>query len=147
MTWDEALHGVRTIGLDTAPIIYFVEAHPRYDARVTQLFEQIAAGRLLGVASVIALAEVLVVPLRNSDLATRDQYSSLLRDSDNVRLVPVTAQMAERAAELRSVYGLRLPDALQLATAIEAGCEALVTNDSMMKRVTELRIIVLDDIA
>jgi hypothetical protein len=28
---DDALTGVDRLGFDTAPLIYFVEAHPRYD--------------------------------------------------------------------------------------------------------------------
>ena len=31
------------------------------------------------------------------------------------------------------------------ATALEAGCEAIITNDDRIPRVTELRVISLDD--
>jgi predicted nucleic acid-binding protein len=41
---------------------------------------------------------------------------------------------------------LRLPDALQIAVALEAGCEAFLTNDLTLKRVVELRVLVLDDL-
>jgi hypothetical protein len=60
----EALAGVTRLGLDTAPIIYLVEAHPRYSSRLRIAFESIAAGRLLGITSVLTLAEVLVQPIR-----------------------------------------------------------------------------------
>mgnify|MGYP005852100847 FL=1 len=32
VTLETKLTGVTKLGLDTAPIIYFVEAHPHYDA-------------------------------------------------------------------------------------------------------------------
>jgi hypothetical protein len=35
---DEALTGVKNFGLDTAPVIYFVEKHPKYDVLVTEIF-------------------------------------------------------------------------------------------------------------
>ncbi len=35
MRLDDALRGVTRLGFDTSPFIYFVEAHPRYDALVT----------------------------------------------------------------------------------------------------------------
>jgi hypothetical protein len=37
---DQALSGVTKIGFDTAPVIYFVEAHPKYDALVTSVFQR-----------------------------------------------------------------------------------------------------------
>jgi predicted nucleic acid-binding protein len=41
---------------------------------------------------------------------------------------------------------LRTPDALQIATALEAGCEAFLSNDAGLRRVTELRVLILDDL-
>ena len=35
---DDALAGVTTVGFDTSPIIYFIEANPRYDVLVTEIF-------------------------------------------------------------------------------------------------------------
>jgi predicted nucleic acid-binding protein len=50
------------------------------------------------------------------------------------------------AAEVRARYNLRTPDALQVAAASALQCEAMLTNDSSLKRVTELKIILLDDL-
>jgi predicted nucleic acid-binding protein len=49
-----------------------------------------------------------------------------------------------RAAELRARYNLTLTDAFQVACALDAGCEAFLTNDFGLKRVTEIQVIVLD---
>jgi hypothetical protein len=38
MTIDMALDGIDRIGLDTVAVIYFVEANPRYDSLVTDIF-------------------------------------------------------------------------------------------------------------
>ncbi|HEX8180785.1 MAG TPA: hypothetical protein VF525_14645 [Pyrinomonadaceae bacterium] len=38
------------------------------------------------------------------------------------------------------------PDALQIATALQAGCEAFLTNDAARQRVTDLRVLVLDQL-
>ena len=45
----EPLREVRRLGFDTAPVIYFVEAHPEYDAQITPIFERIRQGELEGV--------------------------------------------------------------------------------------------------
>jgi predicted nucleic acid-binding protein len=55
--------------------------------------------------------------------------------------IPVDLAIAERAAELRARYNLKTPDALQVATAIETGCNAFLTSDMRLKRITELRIL------
>jgi predicted nucleic acid-binding protein len=54
--------------------------------------------------------------------------------------------VAARAAELRAHYRLRLADALQVALALHAGCEAFLTNDLALRRVSELRILELDEL-
>ncbi|MEN9935410.1 MAG: hypothetical protein RLZZ387_1989 [Chloroflexota bacterium] len=64
MKLDDALSGVSPLGFDTAPIISFIEANPRYDALVIEVFRRIASGAILGVTSVITLTEVLVPPLQ-----------------------------------------------------------------------------------
>jgi predicted nucleic acid-binding protein len=41
---------------------------------------------------------------------------------------------------------MRTPDALHVATAIDAGCDAFLTNDTGIKRVHEIAVLVLDDL-
>jgi predicted nucleic acid-binding protein len=48
------------------------------------------------------------------------------------------------AEELRAKYGVRTPDALQLA-AVQAGATGFITNDRRLEAVKELEIGVLDD--
>ncbi|MGI9066853.1 MAG: type II toxin-antitoxin system VapC family toxin [Pyrinomonadaceae bacterium] len=66
--------------------------------------------------------------------------------SSNFQTLPIGATIAESAARLRAVYGLRLPDALQIAFAIDNDCQAIVCNDHSMRRVAELPVLVLDDL-
>jgi predicted nucleic acid-binding protein len=89
---------------------------------------------------------VLIHPLRLGNVSLADKYRDLLLGSANFATVPVDAKVAERGAELAVTYNLRLPDALQVGAALEAGCEALLTNDFGLRRVVELRILVLDDL-
>jgi predicted nucleic acid-binding protein len=46
---------------------------------------------------------------------------------------------------LRAQHGIRLPEALQIATALQAGASLFVTNDARLRRVTDVRVLVLDD--
>jgi predicted nucleic acid-binding protein len=54
--------------------------------------------------------------------------------------------VAESAAELRARYNLSLTDAFQIAAALSAGCDAFLSNDTALKRVTEFRVLVLDEL-
>jgi len=112
---------------------------------VRPIFRHIADGQLSGVASAITLMEVLVKPLGLGEMALADQYRNLLTGSENFAMMPVTETIAETAADLRARYNLRTADAIVAATAIGSGCQALVTNDGRLPRVTELRIIFLNN--
>lgn len=136
------------LGIDTAPIIYYIEKHPTYDAQVSGIFSAIKRGTITGVTSVITLSEVLVQPLRanNTSLATR--YRDFLLGSYHFTCFPIDAMITELAASLRAQYSLlRTPDALQIAVAMFSGCDAFLTNDHALTCVTDIRIITLDNLA
>jgi predicted nucleic acid-binding protein len=138
---------VKRLGIDTAPFIYFVEANPRYVDLCRQFFRLIDGGDPAGFTSVLTLAEVLSHPLRVGDAGLEAAYRGLLLETGgNLSVVPITAEVAARAAGLRARHNLKTPDALQVASALEAGCEAFLTNDHGLGRVSELRVLVLDDL-
>ncbi len=141
----DALSGVTKLGVDTAPLIYYIEQHPRYAPVVSPTFELISRGRVTGVTTVVTLVEVLTLPLQKGNQRLAESYKAVLESSDNLAMMPIDQPIAERAAELRAHYGLRTPDALQVAAAVLAGCEAFLTNDKRLSLVPGLRILVLDE--
>jgi predicted nucleic acid-binding protein len=146
MKLDDALTGVTHLRFDTAPIIYFIEATPHYDALVTATFQRIADGSLIGITSVITLTEVLIQPIMQGNIPLQQAYRDILLHSQNFQMLPVDKVIAEKTADLRVRYNLRIPDALQIAIALQAGCEAFLTNDVSLRRVGELRILLLDNL-
>jgi len=74
------------------------------------------------------------------------QFRELIKTGPHTRFVPINAEVADQAAHLRARYNLRLPDALQVATAVYAGCDAFLTNDTQLQRVQDLRVNVLEEI-
>ncbi len=147
MKVEESLEGVNNLFLDTAPVIYAVEGNPKYLPIVRRVFEAIDNGLLKGVSSPITLAECLVHPCRFEDAELQQSYIDLLLKSENIICQYIDRQfLAIKAAEMRAKYNLQLPDAFQVAVALEAGCEALLTNNGALRRVTEIRAIALDDL-
>jgi predicted nucleic acid-binding protein len=144
--FSEALAGVRRLFLDTAPVIYHVQPNPTFGPRAARFFQEIEAGGIEGVTSSITQAETLVIPIRSSDHTLVEQFRRTITAGVNTLYVGVDP-IVEEAAALQARYRwLHLPDALQLAAAIAAHCEAFLTNDRDLKRVTEIRVLVLDEI-
>lgn len=141
-----ALPANSTVLLDSMCVIYAVERVPPYVRLLRPVFTDIRAGRLACAISTVTLAEVLTKPLRDGDSALAGRFRRVLLRTRNVTLLPLDRAVAERAASLRARYSLRTPDAVQIGTAIEAGCTHVVTNDPVWKRVTELPILILKDI-
>ncbi|MDM8558275.1 PIN domain-containing protein [Candidatus Parabeggiatoa sp. HSG14] len=143
MEWIEALQG-QLIALDTAPLIYFIEEHPTYLPIIDPFFENLNKGSIRVVTSVITLSEVLVKPLRDGDTQLAQQYRDILLNVEGLTTVEVSVNLAEKAAQLRSQYSLRTPDAIQIATALQSGATALLTNDVRWPVLPNLSILVLD---
>jgi|SRR5581483_8749305 len=142
---DEVLVGVTSLGFDTAPLIYLVERHPGYVAIVREFVRRVDTGAILGYSSMVTLT-VLTQPKQKGNTALEQEYRDLLLHSRNFTLLPIDPVIAERAADLRARYRFRTPDALQIAAALTTGCQAFLTNDPQLKRTTELRVLILDDL-
>ena len=144
MNPETLLNHTQRLFLDTAPIIYYVEKHPSYFAMVRPIFDRIDQGKLTMTTSPITLAECLVHPYQMGHLDAVQIFSELL--TNQMHFVWIDETIATRSAELRAHYHLHLPDALQIAVALHASCDAFLTNDKALKQVTELRILVVDEL-
>jgi predicted nucleic acid-binding protein len=124
--------------VDSAPIIYTLEAHPKFAKRFEPLFERHAVGEIFFAVSTVTIAEVLTGPLSQGEEALARRYRALL---SAWQVVDFNTEIAESAARLRGKYGLKLPDAIQLASALYINADALVTHDRDFKNVRGLRVL------
>ena len=124
--------------VDTAPIIYTLEAHERYAPRFAPIFQRHADGELSLAVTTVTLAEVLAGPLKAGEEALAKRYRAVL---ESWRVVELSCDIAASAARLRGQYGLKLPDAIQLASALAINAEALVTHDRDFAHVRGLRVL------
>lgn len=125
--------------VDSAPIIYTLEGHARLAARFAPVFEAADAGAARILISTVTLAEVLAGPLRSGNEALAARYLETLTRAWEV--MPVDVGVAVEAARIRTSHRLRLPDAIQVATAIRAGATALVTHDGAFTAVRGLKVV------
>lgn len=134
------------VALDTAVFIYYIEEHPDYLPLVEPLFAEIDAGARDAVTSALTLLEVLVVPYRAGDLRLAARYELLLTGSRGLHLIGPDRSQLRTAAQLRALYRLRTPDALQIAAALTAQCQTFVTNDRDLPDIPGLRVVQLDQL-
>ena len=124
--------------LDSAPIIYVLESHKRFGPRFKPLFDAHANGDLRFAVTTITVVEVLTGPQRAGNDALARQYRATL---ETWQPVPLDMDIAESSARLRASLGLKLADAVQVASALAINAAALVTHDRDFSRVQALQII------
>ena len=137
----------KTVFIDTAPLIFFIEKNARYSAVVKPVIALIDSGQAKGLTSTITLLEVLVLPLREGNKKLADTYRSILLSSNSLTTCEITNAISERAAALRAKYGFKTPDSIQLATAILRRADYFLTNDLALKQVKEIKVVALEDYA
>lgn len=124
--------------VDSAPIIYVLEGHPKLAPRYQPLFDRHAKGEIEFAVTTVTIAEVLTGPLNDGDEALVKRYRAML---ESWRVVELSADIAESAARLRASLKLKLPDAIQAASAIAVNADALVTHDRDFSRLAALKVI------
>ncbi|VVB86864.1 PIN domain protein [uncultured archaeon] len=62
-----------------------------------------------------------------------------------LEMVPLDESVSLKAAQLRAEYGLKTPDAIQLASVIHKNGDVFITNDRGMENVKEINVLTLKD--
>ena len=140
-----ALRRHRRVSIDTAIFIYHLEASGPYAALATAALSALESGAFHGLTSVLTVMELAVKPLQLGRPGTADAYQRFLVDFPNLEIVVPDLAIARRAAELRATIRLTSADALQVATGLQNGATAFLTNDHRLRRVPDITILLLDD--
>ena len=133
------------VGLDTSPFIYQLEDVAPYSDLTEALFEWIAKPGGHAITSTLTLLEVLVGPYRARNEARVNEFYGRLTTFPHLDWFPLTLEVADRAAGLRAAHGLRVPDAIQLATARAAGVKLFLTNDRRLPSFDNVEVLMLDE--
>jgi predicted nucleic acid-binding protein len=146
MTLSEELTRINSIFIDTAPIIYYIEAHPEFGPLAKEVVSAFQSENLRAYSSVITLAEVLPKPIESGDEKLARKFAEFLKHGRNLTMMEISEGTAETAGKLRGRYPfLKTVDAIQLAAALDVGAEAFLTNDVKLKTFKELKVLVLKD--
>lgn len=134
--------------LDTNTIIYFLDGVSEFVDLLAPLFEMIELGQIKANVSVISEAELLVKPYRDNIQDALEVIRFFLDEFPNLKVIPVSREIADQAAKIRADLGIKLPDAIILATALQNQCDLLLGNDiKLMRKATKyLPTVILSDL-
>lgn len=133
---------------DADALIYAAAPDHPLGPRVRSMFPTdppASTGTLAGVGSVLLIPEVLTKPMREGAKRELVVLGALLARLD---LRPVDEATADLAAALGSAYGLRAADAVHLATAVAAGADRFITNNTadFSRSISEVEIAYASDL-
>ena len=134
----------RRVAIDSSVFIYQLEENLRYVALSDLVFAWIEKTSSSAVTSSVTMTELLVQPYRDRDEDRADEFYALLSTYPHLEWVTPDLEIADMAARLRGLHGLRTPDAMQAATAIRSRATALITNDPVFERIDAFESVILD---
>ena len=105
--------------------------------------DRLNAGKNHAGASVLTLGELLVKPLTLGRMDLVAAYQTTFSARPGFDVWEATRDVVEKAAELRAKYKFKMMDALHVASAIVNRADLFLTNDDGLRRVTEIKVLVL----
>jgi predicted nucleic acid-binding protein len=125
----DAIPPGESVLIDSSVVLAYLAGGESGTPRAVELFDAfVATGRNPASLSMVTVAEILVRPFRR-DPAAVAIAEAFLQHFGDMRLVPVTYEVAREGARLRASTDLPMPDALIIASALVAGADVVVTAD------------------
>ena len=135
----------KIIGLDTMVFIYHFEENQIYSPLTFSIFESLEKGNFNGITSTLTLLEILVKPKKENNLLLVERYKILLETFPNLQVKTLNENVADIASSLRANYNINTPDAIQVATSLEAQADVFITNDASLKKIPEIKVLLLSE--
>jgi predicted nucleic acid-binding protein len=130
----------KIVALDTSIFIYLLEEHPEYVRKAERIISDVRDGRYVGVFSSIGMIELLTGPKKLGRFDLAEEYERHLSSFPNLRIVGMNERIAWLASDFRAKYGIGTPDAIHLATAVNAHASIFYTNDKALTKIKELPV-------
>jgi len=132
--------------VDANVLIYMLDPASEWHPLAMRLVSSAADGRVALVTGDVAMSEVMVMPYRHGDPEIVREVRQLFEAPSPIRVIEHPRSVFDLAAQIRGRLGAGLVDALHLATAIEAGCDALISHDARMPRLPQMPVLRLDEL-
>jgi len=145
--FEKVLKKAGLIYADTNIFIYHLDASPRYSPLTEVFFDLVENGKITAHTSTLTVLELNVKPYQANQSPRALTHIALLKNLPHLLIKDMTIEIADRAAQLRAKHGLKTPDAIHLASALNTGCDLLLGNDADLKKTNTVECLRLDDFA
>lgn len=123
-----------TVVVDTCILVGAKNPREAEHADCARLLELAHQHRFRPVLSAITVAEVCTGYRLEGDERGKQVFLDYVRSADVFELRPVDLEVADAASRVRAERGLRLPDAIVVATGVLASAEFVATHDSALEK-------------
>ena len=127
-----------TVCLDASALIYLIEGEPDVQHHVKSRLASTTTPLVI-VVSRLSLLECRVKPMCDGNASSLARYDELF-EQENLRVVEIDAAVIDLATQLRAEHGFKTADAIQLATALSAHADLLLTGDRQFIRCPGLHV-------
>jgi predicted nucleic acid-binding protein len=127
--------------VDTNVLIRGMERTDDGAGEVGRMMDLAETGKLTLVTSELTLSELLVGPLRSGDALLAGDYEALLTHERRFDLAVISRSILIASAHIRANSSARLPDSVHVATAVQGGCDFIVSYDRRLGGLSELDVI------
>jgi predicted nucleic acid-binding protein len=142
----DRLKGVTRLYVDSNVFIYLLEGEKHLQEMVQSAFRNIEDNKVSLFTSEITMTECLTGAFRAGldDLA--QNYLDLFASEGFITMLPINGDVCLAAARLGATHRLKTVDAIHLASATLAECQALLSNDSGFRSTERLEIVRLEQV-
>ena len=135
----------KKVFLDTAPLIYFLDADIKFGEKVKNIFEEILLSKRKFITSAVTCEEYLVYPYHTQNYEKINAFMEFINDC-NIPICPIDIEIAQKAAQIRAYYkDFKAMDSLQLATACIQECDLFLTNDKQLRQCKDILCITVEE--
>lgn len=111
--------------VDTNILVYLLERHEHYSSEVAAQLEKFTKSpESVLITSALTITEFLA--------GTKSSSADSLRKVPRLKFSSLDEALAEQAGNLKRMSGLKIADAIHLATAMSLKADALFTNDKQL---------------
>ena len=142
----ERLKRARRVYVDSNICIYLVEGAEPFASLAERAFAFAAENGIPLTSSEITLAECLYGVFKTGNLHLEPLYRRMFAPGGLIAPAAADHAVLDQAARLGGTSGLKLLDAIHLATAQQSGCDSYLTNDKRFRSSAGLQVIQLLEI-
>ena len=118
--------------LDTNAVIYYLAGIDLVTEIIDKEFQN---------DSVIYIPSVVRLELLSKSDILRSEYSAIMRFLSQCRSIPLDDTIADIAADMRRLYGIKTPDSIIAATALFTDSDLVTRNYKDFKKVINIRVL------